>query len=222
MLPTPITGNIDYDKVYEPSEDSFLLLDCFEQEKDFIQSTFKEYIPLVTEIGTGSGIVTTFLGKNVLPKAIFITTDINPHACKAVIETMDCNKENPRDICLLDSTQMNLTSGIRPHAVDILVFNPPYVPASEIPEIPTQDEDPIWLDLALVGGQDGMVVTWKVLDNLEQVLSDHGIAYILFCARNKPDLVANVMRERGWNVKSVINRKAGWEVLSVLKFSKLK
>lgn len=40
MLPTPIIGKIDYEKVYEPSEDSFLLLDCFEQEKDFIQAAF--------------------------------------------------------------------------------------------------------------------------------------------------------------------------------------
>ncbi|KAK6872136.1 eRF1 methyltransferase catalytic subunit MTQ2 [Candida tropicalis] len=145
MLPTPIIGKIDYEKVYEPSEDSFLLLDCFEQEKDFIQAAFKESIPFVTEIGTGSGI---------------------------------------------------------------------------IPEIPTQDEDPVWLDLALVGGEDGMVVTWKVLDCLEQTLSSNGIAYILFCARNKPESVAEIMRERGWNVEVVIHRKAGWEVLSVLKFSK--
>ncbi|KAK6875608.1 eRF1 methyltransferase catalytic subunit MTQ2 [Candida tropicalis] len=188
MLPTPIIGKIDYEKVYEPSEDSFLLLDCFEQEKDFIQAAFKESIPFVTEIGTGSGIVTTFIAKNVLPKAMFLATDINPHACKTVIETM--------------------------------LFNPPYVPASEIPEIPTQDEDPVWLDLALVGGEDGMVVTWKVLDCLEQTLSSNGIAYILFCARNKPESVAEIMRERGWNVEVVIHRKAGWEVLSVLKFSK--
>lgn len=220
MLPTPIIGKIDYEKVYEPSEDSFLLLDCFEQEKDFIQAAFKESIPFVTEIGTGSGIVTTFIAKNVLPKAMFLATDINPHACKTVIETMRCNKENPQDVYLIDSTQMSLTSAVRPHTIDILVFNPPYVPASEIPEIPTQDEDPVWLDLALVGGEDGMVVTWKVLDCLEQTLSSNGIAYILFCARNKPESVAEIMRERGWNVEVVIHRKAGWEVLSVLKFSK--
>lgn len=57
MLSTPITKNIDYDKVYEPSEDSFYLLDCFEEEKGYLETKFKNKVPLVTEIGTGSGIV---------------------------------------------------------------------------------------------------------------------------------------------------------------------
>ncbi|RCK59687.1 eRF1 methyltransferase catalytic subunit MTQ2 [Candida viswanathii] len=219
MLPTPVIKNIDYEKVYEPSEDSFLLLDCFEQEKEFIQAKFGKSAALVTEIGTGSGIVTTFIAKNVLPEAVFLATDINPHACRTVLETVRHNKERLQDVCLVDSTQMDLTAAIKPGAIDILVFNPPYVPASEIPDRPTQDEDPVWLDLALVGGEDGMVVTWKVLDNLEKTLSCKGIAYILFCARNKPEQVAAIMKERGWNAEVVIHRKAGWEVLSVLKFS---
>lgn len=116
---------------------------------------------------------------------------------------------------------MDLTSAIKEREVDLLIFNPPYVPSSEIPEIPRTNNDPVWLDLALVGGEDGMVITWKVLNNLTNVLSKSGVAYILFCARNKPETVTSIMQLKGWNVEVVINRKAGWEVLSVLKFTRI-
>ncbi|KAG7664953.1 MTQ2 [[Candida] subhashii] len=222
MLPTPITKDIDYDKVYEPSEDSFLFLDCFEQEADFIRNRFKQKtLPLVTEIGTGSGIVTTFVMKNIIPNSIFLTTDINPHACQTVLETVKANID--QELSVVDSTQMDLTTAIKSQAIDLLIFNPPYVPASELPEIPENSEDPTWLDLALLGGLDGMVTTWRVLNDLDNILAQpDGIAYILFCARNKPDHVANVMRSRGWQVDTVINRKAGWEVLSILRFMKIR
>ncbi|KAK6202769.1 S-adenosyl-L-methionine-dependent methyltransferase [Scheffersomyces amazonensis] len=235
MLPTPIVKDVDYEKVYEPAEDSFLLLDCLEEEQEFIQSRFKNIIPIITEIGGGSGIVTTFLHKNILPNSIFITTDINPHACEAILNTVKVNKIDqdqdqdkpstnskiPTIPYLIDSCQMDLTSGIKAQEIDLLVFNPPYVPAEIVPEIPTNLNDDTWLDLALMGGEDGMITTWKILDNLHNILNPlHGVAYILFCARNKPDQVAQTMTSRGWNVETVILRKAGWEVLSILKFTK--
>ncbi|EAZ63030.2 predicted protein [Scheffersomyces stipitis CBS 6054] len=232
MLPTPEVKHIDYDTVYEPSEDSFLLLDCFEQELSFLTTKFSTTIPIVTEIGTGSGIVTTFLQKNILQKAIYISTDVNPHACKTALHTVKVNnadseseksekskneKSTPE---LVDICQMDLVSAIRPK-IDVLLFNPPYVPAGEVPTIPNKEDDSTWLDLALLGGEDGMVITWKVLDSLDSILAENGVAYILFCARNKPDFVANEMTKRGWKVKEIIQRKAGWEVLCVLRFQRL-
>lgn len=176
-------------------------------------------MPFVTEIGTGSGIVTTFILQNILPDGIYLTTDINPNACKSVLQTVRYNC--PSRAHLVDSSQMDLTTAIRPNTVDMLVFNPPYVPATEVPDIPITNEDVKWLDLALLGGEDGMMITWKVLNNLEEILTGDGVAYILFCARNKPDSVADKMRQRGWKVDVIINRKAGWEVLTILRFAKL-
>ncbi|KAI5958377.1 MTQ2 [Candida theae] len=220
MLSTPITKDIDYDKVYEPSEDSFYLLDCFEQERDYLETKFKKNkVPIITEIGTGSGILTTFLLQHILKDGIYIATDVNPNACKSVLQTVRNNC--PTQAHLVDSSQMDLTSAIRSNIIDTLIFNPPYVPASEVPDIPVTDEDSKWLDLALLGGEDGMIVTWKVLNNLERILSTDGVAYILFCARNNPDKVANEMTDRGWKVDVVISKKAGWEVLTILRFSRL-
>lgn len=222
MLPTPIVKDIDIDNVYEPAEDSFLLLDCLEEQCQFITERFESRIPLVTEIGTGSGIVTTFIQQNILPQSVLITTDINPHACKTVLKTDKANNINfngTKKPYILDSCQMNLTTGIRQGSIDMLVFNPPYVPAFELPSVPTTEEDKTWLDLALLGGEDGMVVTWSLLDDLNNILTPEiGVAYILFCARNKPKEVAKIMQEKGWYVETIIFRKAGWEELSVLRF----
>ncbi|EGV61362.1 S-adenosylmethionine-dependent methyltransferase [Yamadazyma tenuis] len=219
MLPTPILKDLDYDNVYEPSEDSFLLLDCFEDENTFLSQKFGIGSPIITEIGTGSGIVTSFLMKNILPNGFYVATDVNPHACVSSINTIRLN--NP-DSAKIDVCQMSLTTAILPHTIDILIFNPPYVPAEEVPEIPQQYRDSRWLDLALLGGSDGMEVTWQLLDSLDSIISETGLAYILFCARNKPDLVKLEMEKRMWVVDKIIERKAGWEVLSVLRFMKRK
>lgn len=214
MLPTPIVKDLD-ERVYEPAEDSFLLLDCLEARIAHLQA--RKY-PVVCEIGTGSGIVTTFLKKHVFPYGVFLATDLNPTACATALATVARNDE--LSFNSVEALQMSLTTGIKARSIDVLVFNPPYVPAEEVPEIPETVGDDRWLDLALLGGDDGMVVTWKVLDNLDDILADGGVAFILFCARNKPDDVAKTMRARGWSVETVEQRKAGWEVLSVLEISR--
>lgn len=213
MLPTPDVAADD--RVYEPAEDSFLLLDCFEENLAKLQLEFKN--PVVCEIGSGSGVVTAFLKMHVFPLAFYLATDLNPTACSTIIATIQKNEPNEKE-GLVTALQMSLASGIRHRSIDILVFNPPYVPAEDVPDVPKAEDDYTWLDLALLGGPDGMVVTWQLLDRLDEHLSFDGVAYILFCARNKPDEVAEIMRSRGWLVETVIHRKAGWEVLSVLLF----
>lgn len=210
MLPTPYIRDLDA-RVYEPAEDSFLLLDCLELDLAQLQALS---FPVVCEIGGGSGIVSAFLRMNVLPLAMFLATDVNPAACLAIKQAM----ADAGSLGLADVLQMNLLLAVRPHAVDVLVFNPPYVPAAEVPKIPEDAHDEQWLDLALLGGADGMDVTWRVLHSLDHILSARGSAYILFCARNNPEDVKAVMRRRGWAVREVMCRKAGWEVLSVLEF----
>lgn len=214
MLPTPIVRDLD-EKVYEPAEDSFLLLDCLEEKLEALKQ--RKY-PIVCEIGAGSGIVTAFMKTSIFPGGYFFATDVNPTACQAILDTAEYNSEDT--FKSVESCQMSLTTAIRKNSVDVLVFNPPYVPAEEVPALPVEEMDDKWLDLALLGGEDGMVVTWEVLFNLESILAEGGVAYILFCARNKPDDVAKIMKERGWNVEVVVHRKAGWEVLSVLEFRK--
>lgn len=218
MLPTPELPNVDLDRVYEPAEDSYLLLDSFEDHRQQLQKRFAKTVPLVVEVGTGSGVVSAFIRQHVFLEAAIMASDINPAACEAAQHTLDVN--GGRNCTVSDSLRMDLTSAFRRAQIDLLVFNPPYVPAEEVPEQPKSELDRSWLDLALLGGADGMVVTWRLLDQLDSILSPRGVAYVLFCARNKPENVARVMEGRGWRVQTAIHRKAGWEVLSVLTFER--
>jgi release factor glutamine methyltransferase len=69
MLPTPSTSHISFfNTIYEPAEDSFLLLDTLsnETESAWLKDRFPQQTssPLVIEIGTGSGVVIAFLAAN--------------------------------------------------------------------------------------------------------------------------------------------------------------
>lgn len=230
-FPTPTTSSVDFSKVYEPAEDSFLFLDMLEKDAPHIHSIFKnediksshstttQTLPaIVLEIGTGSGIVSSFVQQNILPKSegLYLTTDLNIHACRA---SLDTSKENG-GCNYMDTLRVSLADSIRPHLIDLLLFNPPYVPDEIVPQIPKTDDDYEWLDLALLGGVDGMEITWKLLNDLDTILSPKGMAYIIFCKRNKPEQVAQIMSNRGWLANQIGERKAGWEILSLWRFSK--
>lgn len=216
MLSTPIVPDPDYNITYEPSEDSFLFLDLFESlhsEKYFTSLSVKSS-NIVLEIGSGSGIISAFIDQHkIIPNSLLLDTDINPHA---ILQT---HKTCPNS----DIIQCNLTDPIRPNLIDVLIFNPPYVPSENVPTLPASSDSETWLDLALVGGNDGMQITNLVLNNLNEILSTTGEAYILFCARNNHQQVADDFKSKNHNftVKQLIHRKCGWEELAIYRFKKL-
>ena len=224
MLSTP-SVKCDYTKVYEPSEDSFLMLDCLERECKYLSQKFGNNLTIVSELGVGSGIVTTFMMQHSIPnrRSLYLGLDINPWALEASITTA---KDNHIDRGVyLDLIQSNLFSALRNNQIDLLIFNPPYVPSEAVPTTPGDNIDSgAWLDLALEGGEDGMEVTKLVLNQLSSILSANGVAYILFCARNRPEFIVKNMSEseefKGWDIQLVERRRAGWEVLSVYRFAR--
>lgn len=260
MLPTPSTGHVAFERVYEPAEDSFLLLDTLssEAEKAFLQDRFglpvlqerspgetrtPEASPVVAEVGTGSGVILAFV--NAHAQTIFgrsdiltVGVDINVYACKATEETVRiAAQEQSQQLKspghYLGNLVGDLTTPLRSGIVDVLVFNPPYVPTPELPSLPVAEnasqiiqmpsfeDDSYLLSLSYAGGTDGMETTNRLLDTLPETLSQNGVAYILLSALNKPDFVKEQVRgwRPDWLVETVgsSGKKAGWEKLQIIR-----
>lgn len=240
MLPTPDTSHVAFERIYEPAEDSFLLLDTLSSasEKTFLQGRFRDASPLVVEIGPGSGVVIGFVNahaevifgsRSVLTAAV----DVNSHACRATGETArKAAAENALTHgTYLGAAQGDLVAPLREASVDVLIFNPPYVPTEELPRQPgpaeavlkpSFDDDSYLLSLSYAGGRDGMETTDRLIDSLPTTLSAKGCAYILLCRQNKPDEVKQRIRDsfgQDWKAETVgtSGKQAGWEKLEIVR-----
>lgn len=177
---------------------------------------------------------------------LVLGTDVNGWACEAAGWTVvQALSEQSRDdtgmqksgdaSTLLGMVCADLTSPIRDGMVDVLVFNPPYVPSEDVPEVRdvaasndtksstrSYEHDSQLLSLSYEGGVDGMEVTNRLLEQLLEVLNpERGVAYILLCQQNKPEEVMRQIRGwgQGWCV-CVVGRsgmQAGWEKLLVIR-----
>ncbi|KAF2087220.1 hypothetical protein K490DRAFT_66084 [Saccharata proteae CBS 121410] len=260
MLPTPETSHVSFDRVYEPAEDSFLLIDTLssESERQWLSTTFdagrgpsSQSSPLAVEVGTGSGVVLAFLTREqetIIGRTDLLTLgiDISSFACQATSKTVQLAiREGPhekqssrysRTGAFLDAINADLTTPLRSGTVDILVFNPPYVPTAELPDLAkhqlynspspdtktTFEQDSHLLELSYAGGIDGMEITNRLLEQIPHILHPvRGVAYVLLCAQNKPLEVKACIQDwgNGWSSETVgfSGKQAGWEKLQILR-----
>ena len=200
-------SSIDYENVYEPAEDSFLMLDALESEMVGIKS-LKPIICL--EIGSGSGIVLTGLAKCLGSDCAYFSIDINPHAAKVTHKTACQNS-----VCL-EVVNCDLVGPLLPrirNKIDLLVFNPPYVPTVES-EIDIKSP----INLSWAGGLRGRSVMDRLFPLIPQIMSPNGIFYLLIVKENDQEDIFQVMLEYNWRGSVIMERKAGREYLKVLKF----
>ncbi|KAI8053767.1 S-adenosyl-L-methionine-dependent methyltransferase [Syncephalis plumigaleata] len=211
MIPTPDLAHLrseDYRLVYEPAEDTFLLLDALEQDQTLI---LERKPRLCLEIGSGSGCVSTFLATVVgQTQAVFLCTDINPHATQITRRTGIQNKTTLDPICT------DLTDGLRlTGLVDVLVFNPPYVPTPS-DEVGRNDITASW-----AGGIDGRQVVDRLLPRVSQLLSSTGLFYLVTVRENKPQDIITTLASYGLAGNIISERRSGPERLAILRFHRV-
>ena len=154
-------------------------------------------------------------------EAVSISTDA--HSDDRTTEKASTRSSGHADVqsIFLGALQADLTGVMRDGSVDVLVFNPPYVPTENVPELqlptPPQQQTTVppstssastsasqtrfeteshLLSLSYAGGHDGMEVTDRFLDHVPRVLSGRGVCYVVLCARNGIEEVKE--RVRGW------------------------
>lgn len=217
MLPTPVLSHLqesDYDLVYEPAEDSFALLDALEQELPLLRSLHP--LPFVLEIGSGTGIVSAFLQQSVFEHSLHLCTDNNHFACQTTQRTSAVNTSGSSTTSL-DSVRTSLSHGLRLQNVNLIVFNPPYVPTchSEI------DSHRGTLTASWAGGRDGMSVTSEFISLAADLLAPNGLFYLVAVARNRPEVILEAAKLVGLVGDMILQRRAGREKLVILRFSRI-
>lgn len=154
----------DWEHVYQPAEDTFLLLDALYADR----ATLRGLGPVViVELGPGSGVVSSYLSRLVGDEAFIVAIDVNPNACAATADTALTN--NAR----VDVIRGDLLSCVR--RCDALVFNPPYVTT------PTNEVGGHGIEASWAGGVDGR----QVIDRFLSMLGPD-LIYLLVSQENKP------------------------------------
>jgi len=188
MPQSPISFHADPGQVYQPAEDSFLLLDTARKE---IRSSDR-----VLEIGVGSGYVSSGLLSSC---SLLVATDRNPHAATIAHATG------------VPVVQTDLAAGLC-GPFDLILFNPPYLPTEPAERI----DD--WLELALDGGPSGRDVIERFLNKIPSLLAPDGRVLLLISSLTGLDETLELIRANGFESHTVAEEKVeGGEILMILR-----
>lgn len=201
-LKTPIYELKNYLNVYEPQEDTFLLLDALEMEMDLIKKANPIF---VLEVGSGSGIVITAICSILNVNSICFATDINFEACLATKHTASLN-----NVCI-DVCRMNLAINLKSKLFDLIIFNPPYV-VTESNEIKGTGIERSW-----AGGKDGRQIIDVFLKNLSNILCQGGVCYMVLLKENDPQEIMFKMNDLNFETTMIKERKILGEHLYIIK-----
>ena len=169
----------------------------------------------IVEIGTGSGCVLTYMAMMMRDAKVTsvncIGIDINTKAVDMAKATAANNNVNVEVTCNdFSDSYMTRYNGL----VDILIFNPPYVPTSD-DELGSDGIEAAW-----AGGTDGRVVIDKFLPIVSRLLSPKGRFYLVVVEENKPKQIINEMTNQGLKGEIVLKRQAVNEGLQIIRFSR--
>nr|CAD7603000.1 unnamed protein product [Timema genevievae] len=196
--------SVDYEHIYEPAEDTFLLLDALEEDLPYIQRLNPA---LCMEIGSGSGVVITALAKTLGSSSSYLAVDINTVACKA---TQGVSHRNGVSV---DVVNGDLVSWIRKQmTVDLLVFNPPYV-VTDSEEVKGTGVARAW-----AGGVKGREVMDRLFPDLPHLLSAQGVFYLVVISDNCLEEIEHILARLGFSMTVLNDRKIRGEHLLIVRF----
>jgi release factor glutamine methyltransferase len=241
----------DYQNVYEPSDDTYLLIDAIGLDIDIMDKVadnkvsvdaddmlVRSNIKRTLEMGCGTGVPSIYLamrmrGLNESDKSdsctkttdstnisenynvVHYVTDINPDAIRIAKATAEVNGILKSDF---KAHQCDLASDLIPeleNSIDILIFNPPYVPTPDA-EVGSNGIEASW-----AGGTNGRVVLDRALPQMARLLAyPHGVGYLVTVDDNYPEeLAQSMLNSYGITVVPWLRRKARNEFLSILRLT---
>jgi release factor glutamine methyltransferase len=122
------------------------------------------------DVGTGSGAIAIAVAKEE-PKVVMHATDISEEALVTARKNAEIN-EAKIDFTAGDMLEPLIAQGRK---LDVLISNPPYIPADEQMEKSVVDYEP---HVALFGGSDGLYFYRRIFERCREVLK--GKAFMAF------------------------------------------
>ena len=154
--------------VYNPSDDSYLLLKVVEVSP----------AESLLEMGTGTGLVAVHAARL---GAKVTAVDVNPHA-------VECAKRNAaRNNVRLEMIHGDLFDKI-PGSFDVIAFNPPYLPG--------ETTSTAWIEKAWSGGEEGSEVAVRFLRDAWRHLNPGGRIYMILSSVGGLMSVLKAAKER--------------------------
>lgn len=179
------------DDVYEPCDDTFLVMDCLEGRVGKGDR--------VLDLGTGTGILGIFCA---MQRAKAVCADINPFAVKLAAENATLNGVE------IEAIKSDMFENIKGR-FNIIIFNPPYLPTEE------QDKIPGALNYAFDGGKGGNDAILKFIEGFEKHILPGGRVYILLSSLNDIEGIRKKFEEKGFDSKKMAERAFDFEKLFV-------
>ena len=163
---------------------------------------------VVVDVGTGSGAIAITLSFET--RGRIFATDISPAAlCVARANAAHLSASVGFLAC-------DLAAGLRDRGVDVLVSNPPYVPATDRPSLQREvrDYEP---PVALYGGPTGLEIYGRLIQEATRVLKSGGWL-LMELGYNSLDAV-RAMLQSDWTEISVAHDLAGFPRVLAARFA---
>ena len=207
----------DFQNVYEPSEDSFLLIDSLDKELEEIKFDKNKKITSV-ELGCGNGLVSCcYLSKlkELNIKLInHFCIDINKDAI-ILTEKLLKNYHLDNDVFFIEG---DLFNNIEKNILfDIIIFNPPYVTTSKEEYERSLIKKDIYA--AWAGGKKGSETINKFVEDLKGHINEKTIIFLLLSKENDYETIIEKMNKLYKKECEILMRKRFKnERLAIFKF----
>ena len=184
-------------QVYEPSDDTFFLIDnLLVNEND-----------LVLELGTGTGLVSIFASKK--GKSV-VATDISPLALSCAKKNFDLNNVSLK----IDLREGSLFEPILESEVfDVILFNPPYLPADP-------DEKQDILTSSWSAGKDGRMIINEFLNKCEEFLKYNGKILLIQSTLSNPNETKKIVKEKNMRIEKLAEKSFFYEKIILFLITK--
>lgn len=190
-------------------------MDAIHSERSFFEKHFSQGEAVTClEIGPGTAVASITLHNTLRAANIpchFLMIDVNPDAARTARQTCMVNKMSSFDVLrgdLVTCLKLN-------QSVDVLVFNPPYVPT------PPEEVGGDSISAAWAGGDKGREVLDRLLLQLNNLLSLRGVFYVVAVEENDVPELTSRLAGTGFQCNLLVKKRERNELLMVLKITRV-